>query len=122
MKDKLKQNGDVIGRTVYDNGDVWEGEWKEDGDCIDLFCGKVTYANGDFFEGKWEEGTFSGYGKLTYPNGDVYEGEWKDGLQHGQGKMTYANGKVYEGEWKHGSRKDAPTLPKDKTSKELDER
>jgi hypothetical protein len=113
-----ENNQIVKGRKVYDNGNVYDGDWKDgqssgfgkfiwsDGNIYEgnfkdgnfHGIGKMTYANGDAYEGNWKDDNFHGIGKMTYANGDVYEGDWKDNNFHGIGKMTYANGDVYEGQ------------------------
>ena len=59
-----------------------------------------TWYNGNVYEGEWRDDKRHGHGKCTFSTGDVYEGEWKDGKKHGRGKYTYSTGDVYEGEWK----------------------
>lgn len=87
-----------VGKAVYDDGDVYEGEW-EDGRFNGK--GKLTYSDGGVYEGEWKDGSFNGKGKLTYPNGVVYEGEFKNGNFDGEGKLTFSDGKVYEGEFEY---------------------
>ncbi|MBT4708866.1 MAG: hypothetical protein HOB81_01240, partial [Flavobacteriaceae bacterium] len=57
------------------------------------------FKNGDVYEGEWKNDLKQGYGKYSYANGDIYEGEWKNDLKQGYGKYSYANGDIYEGEW-----------------------
>jgi len=66
------------------------------------YTGAKTYADGDVYEGEFKNDKRHGEGKYTFADGDVYEGNWKDGKRHGEGKMTYADGSVYEGNWKDG--------------------
>ena len=84
-------------KYTFNNGDVYEGEWK--GDVMEGY-GKMTCKDLGVYEGKWKEDVKEGYGKMTYENGDVYEGEWKGGVKEGYGKYTFNNGDVYEGKWK----------------------
>jgi hypothetical protein len=59
-----------------------------------------TYDNGDRYEGEWKDGKRHGQGTLYYKSGSRYEGEWKDGKRHGQGTFFWNDGDRYEGEWK----------------------
>lgn len=96
-----KNNNDkkeAFRKYTYDNGDVYEGGWK---DGAEQGYGKHTWVSGSVYEGEWKDGEMT-KGKYTSADGDVYEGEWKDGTRNGYGKMTLVNGDVYEGEWKDG--------------------
>ena len=100
------------GKYTYNNGDVYEGEFK-DGNFNGK--GKKTYADSSYedwsvyepadprrvYEGEFKDNAYNGKGKLTYKNGDVYEGEFRKGLFDGKGKKTYNNGDVYEGEFRY---------------------
>ena len=88
-----------IGRYEYNNGDVYEGEFryrKPSGE------GKMTYADGSYWEGEYENGEpIYGSGTIKYDNGSVYEGDYVEGCREGQGKYTYPDGAVWEGDWFH---------------------
>ncbi len=88
-----------FGKAVYDNGNVYEGEWK---DGSHNGQGKITYDHGVVYEGEWKDDWRYGKGKMIYANGDVYEGEWKADCRDGKGKMIYNNGKVKDGFWENG--------------------
>ncbi len=62
--------------------------------------GKMKYENGNVYEGEWKDGKRHGKGEIILVNGGSYEGEWKDDKRNGQGKMLYKDGSSYEGEWK----------------------
>ena len=62
----------------------------------------IKYSNGDVYEGNWKDDFKHGYGKMTWADGAVYEGNYKEGVKHGYGKMTWADGDVYEGNWYKG--------------------
>jgi hypothetical protein len=66
--------------------------------------GKMIYNNGDMYEGDWKNDKMEGYGKFIYNNGDIYEGDWKDNKREGHGKYIYSNGNIYEGDWKNDKR------------------
>ena len=40
--------------------------------------GKLIRANGDIYEGEWKEDKRHGYGVLLKSDGGKYEGNWKD--------------------------------------------
>jgi len=71
------------------------------GSCIDGI-GKYVYDNGYVYEGNFINGKRDGLGILTSPEGDKYDGMWKDDLIHGQGTYEWADGSKYTGEWKKG--------------------
>ena len=83
--------------VTYYNGDVYEGEWKDD---KKNGQGIYRFSDGRVYEGEWKDDNRNGLGTMTWPNGVVYEGEWKDNKMNGQGKMTLADGSSLEGEWK----------------------
>jgi hypothetical protein len=85
------------GRMAYQNGDIYEGEWKND---LREGKGKNIYANGNVYEGEWKNDLRNGIGVIKYPGGGTYEGEWKDDLRNGIGVLKYPGGGTYEGEWK----------------------
>lgn len=88
------------GKMTYSSGAIYEGEFKNgkpNGQ------GKLTFTTGDFYEGSFENGMPNGQGKITYSLGNIYEGKFKDCLPNGQGKMTYSDRSIYKGEFKDGS-------------------
>ena len=96
-------NGLPEGRGVayYDNGDVYDGEWrggKKEGN------GNYTWQNEVRYEGNWVDDAMSGLGTLHYPNGNRFEGEFRNGFQNGKGVLIYSNGIRYAGNWKDGNR------------------
>lgn len=84
------------GRIEYPNGDVQEGEWKDD---KPNGYGKATFSKGTIYEGEFKNWKRNGHGKMIFSSGDIYEGEWKDDLKNGHGIITYSDGFVYEGEF-----------------------
>ena len=96
-------------KYTFNNGDVYEGEWKEG---VKEGYGKYTSKDGDVYEGGWKGGVREGHGKMTYENGDVYEGKWKGGVREGYGEYTFKDGNVFEGEWKGGKIKQNRTIKK----------
>lgn len=57
--------------------------------------GKYTYENGDTYDGDWKDGERCGHGKgylvrlgvEKLENGDVYDGEWRNDEKNGQGLL-----------------------------------
>eukprot|EP01043_Picozoa_sp_COSAG02_P026052 COSAG02_NODE_1489_length_12365_cov_22.798793_5_plen_1063_part_00 len=89
------------GVYTYHNGDVYDGEWRED---KPHGKGVVTYAPADDgstekYVGDWVEGKMHGLGRYEYADGGIYEGEWVDGQMHGRGSLAMPAGDRYEGEW-----------------------
>jgi hypothetical protein len=93
-----------VRRKKIINNNLYEGEFLLIGsnkiDLPDGF-GKMIYDNGDVYEGEWANGIRTGKGKMIYECGRVYEGEYKNNLKHGCGKLIYSNGQVYEGEFEN---------------------
>jgi len=120
---EVKDNGDFIGKIVYDNGDqcdgavvggVFFGKVKksyEYGTYVGDWAngekngfGKFSWTDGDFYSGEWANGVMHGTGEFKFANGDVYVGSWKKGVISGVGKMTWKSGEYYDGEWLDGLR------------------
>ena len=90
----------------YANGDVYEGEWKDDKkmEKEPPKYGAVYEGNGKMIkkwkrnleilvalsEGNFKNGWFHGKGIKKFTNGDVYEGEWKDCNSNVKGTYKYA--------------------------------
>ena len=97
------ENGVIQGNGVYvfDNGDKYEGQWKEN-----LYHGYGVYecCSGDFkkYEGGWKNGKKDGYGVCYYWDGSRYVGDFRFGLASGKGKTYHSNGERHEGIYKDG--------------------
>ena len=94
------------GAFTYNNGDKYEGEWKEE---KRHGQGSYTWANGEKYVGEFKDGKFNGQGSFTFPEGGEleghkYEGEWKDDKKNGQGIYFFPDGGKLVGEF----RKDSP--------------
>ncbi len=94
-----------FGTYIWDNGDKYVGEWKDDkrhGQGIN------TWGEGpnkdDKYVGEWKDEKQNGQGTYTWANGDKYVGEYKDGKRHGQGTYTFADGEKYVGKFKDSKR------------------
>ena len=86
------------GIMKYNNGDLYEGEWKND---KKEGNGIMKFENGNIYEGEWKNDLIEGKGIMKCKNGEQYEGEWANNKREGHGKMKYINGEEYEGEWKN---------------------
>ena len=77
---------------------------------------KYVHENGDVYEGEWKDGKKNGVGVLiSSEHGDRYEGEWKDGKQNGIGTYKDSSGKIISGNWKNGDiKKEDMTYYKEK--------
>jgi len=66
--------------------------------------GKMIYPNGDIYEGEWVENRMEGEGSYTYKtSNDIYSGSWVNNKKSGQG--TYSFGKdqsIMTGTWENG--------------------
>ena len=65
-----------IGRCVWPDGSVYEGEWKND-----RFegQGRMIFKEGDFYTGDFIDGKATGFGVYESTDGTVYKGEmYKD--------------------------------------------
>ena len=128
------------GIMEYENGDRYEGNWRND---VRHGKGKMTWQSnanrtpelgGWRYEGEWQEDLPEGHGVLLYdvdggkyegswvqgkkfglgremlPDGVVYEGEFKSNVRDGKGRLTDANGDVYEGKFVEGKRWDGKAI------------
>lgn len=99
---------DGFGVFYYNNGDKYEGEWKNDkthGKGI-IFYHDNEERDRISYHGDFKDGNIEGIGVLEWKNGSKYEGELKNDKRHGKGKIYMSNGSTYEGDWldnlKHG--------------------
>ncbi|KAG5476719.1 hypothetical protein CUR178_03892 [Leishmania enriettii] len=109
-----------MGLMRYYNGDVYEGQWRDncrhgrgklrkmDGEEYDgdwAFDqrhgnGKIMYPNGSLFKGSMEYDQRNGEGVMRFANGDEFFGTFRRDRIEGHGTMRYRNGDVYEGAWR----------------------
>ena len=88
----MDNKGNGQGTHTYDDGGVYEGEWK---DGLRHGQGTHTYANGNVYEGEWKAGKRNGYGAYTSDHEDMqYVGGWKDGKEDGHGIKIF--GEAYD--------------------------
>ena len=98
---KKLHEGDEAVKKMYENGDTYEGEWK-DGDRDGN--GYYVSVSGWYYKGGWKDNKKHGQGKYERKDRSVYEGEWLDGKRHGKGKYTRTKEYVYHGQWKDDKR------------------
>jgi hypothetical protein len=66
--------------------------------------GILELDNGDFYEGEFKDGMFHGLGILKMSEGKYYEGFWSMNMREGKGRELWSDGKQYEGEFKNDSK------------------
>ena len=75
------------GRWTTEGGDVYEGEFNEDGFAVGK--GKVTFADGGSYSGDlWRDG-INGQGKYTWPDGDAFIGSFSGGKPYSSGRFIH---------------------------------
>ena len=98
------------GIIIYDNGDIYEGEYLYLGEGTKPIVnghGKFIWKNtGDIYEGQFLQNMANGPGKFIWKNsGNIYEGEYALGERSGYGKIIWADtGTIYEGNFVQGER------------------
>ncbi|KAF9623369.1 hypothetical protein IFM89_001289 [Coptis chinensis] len=95
--EKLVNSGSGV--QVYNNGDVYEGEFHK-GKCSG--SGVYYYYMQGRYEGDWVDEKYDGYGVETWAKGSRYRGQYRQGLRHGFGVYRFYTGDVYAGEWSNG--------------------
>ncbi len=53
--------------------------------------GKYFYENGDVYEGDFKEGNKNGLGRFMWKNGKVFDGNWENGMMR-DGSLVGNNG------------------------------
>lgn len=76
-----------FGRQVFDNQDVYEGEFTGD---VPHGRGVWRFSSGAIYQGDFARGEKHGAGKYTYADGSVLEGTWMDGRRVGRGRLTFS--------------------------------
>jgi len=91
-KVKICRNGVFMG--------TYEGDLNAEGQRHG--CGVLLCDNGNSYEGEWKNDKRDGFGTARYSSGDVYDGQWQRGRRHGHGVMYIEAGDTYIGSWKNG--------------------
>ena len=112
----------IKGKLCYDNGDWYEGGFKNDmyeGEGIlsknkEIFSGifmknslngkggKHILANNDFYDGDFINNKYEGFGKYNFSNGGYIEGQFKDGFAEGKCIQYISHQGKYEGKFEKG--------------------
>ena len=92
---QIKRGTTKLGNKYIYFGQLEERTNKRDG------VGISVYSDGRIYEGCWKNDNLNGFGRYIYKNGDFYIGEFFDGYIHGQGTYCWSNGRKYVGEWEH---------------------
>ncbi|GFR66884.1 alsin, partial [Elysia marginata] len=103
----LSAKVDGLGIMKYEDGSVYEGQFKRG-----LMHGPgmrtvVRPADREIQKGTWKDGKLNGLATVSYSNGDLYEGFFQDGQRFGHG--CYQSGRhnrasctsIYVGEWNY---------------------
>ena len=118
--EKVNNNGQIFKIKKYDNGDIYEGEFKngkQDGKGIyyyfygDRYDGEwkndkregkaiYYYYDGNRYDGGWKNDKFEVKGIYYFKSGSRYEGDFHNDKFEGKGIYYFNNGNRYEGEWK----------------------
>ena len=75
------------------NGDLFRGTFRNN----ERFHGTYFYKNGDVYEGDWKDDLKTGFGKLTMVNGAEYIGNFAEGMKHGEGNYRWSTNDSYNG-------------------------
>ena len=107
--DRPEKSTYSLGTFTYNNGDKYEGEWK---DWVHHGQGTYAWLEGDSYEGEWKNGKFHGQGILSCHDerGDKfkYKGSFAKGKYHGHGKFIDPIGNNYVGQWEEGVKNVCP--------------
>ena len=93
--------GQNISTHVFENGDAYTGEFKNNSR-----HGKGTcrYSNQNLYEGQWADDSFDGHGMFIQKDAYTYTGSFKKGKKDGKGQCDYGDCQIYNGEWKDDKR------------------
>jgi len=131
---------DGLGKNTWSNGDVYEGEWKDDMQngmgrnvwvdgsiYIGQYIQNKKHGIGDYqwddhsrYVGEWQDDKMHGVGKYSWPDGKYYLGDWAEGVLEGQGEFRWSDGKRYVGPWHLGKKQGVGTtyFPDGRVSKD----
>jgi len=88
-----------VGRMVFENGNIYQGEWEND---VENGHGVCEYTSGDVYTGNWTDGKINGQGRYDWADGEVNEGIFEGGVMNCKtGKCTYTGGDTFEGSWEN---------------------
>ena len=64
--------------------------------------GRTIFQSGNVHEGEYVDDKRHGWGRFIWSDGAYYDGYWLNGMRSGQGKFVHADGKIEEGIWNAG--------------------
>jgi hypothetical protein len=92
-----------VGIISFDDGAEYRGFIKNQ-----VFNGKgrLRHQNGDVYQGEWKDGKAHGRGVFIQSQiKQLYEGEWREDEMHGQGVEVWEGGKMrYSGDFRFGKK------------------
>jgi hypothetical protein len=91
-----RRTGESFGQSTFQNGDVYEGEYRNG---VRHGRGVYRFASGAVYDGEYVNGKKHGQGTFIYSDGSKYSGEWKEDKRDGYGEYKYVNGDEYCGQW-----------------------
>lgn len=91
-------NSNVFKQLQYSDKSVFKGQISQNN--VPDGIGRLELDNGDFYEGEFKDGMFDGKGRLKMTEGKLYEGDWKMNMREGKGREIWSDGKIYEGDFK----------------------
>ena len=86
-----------IGIAIWDEGDIYEGEFKDN---LKEGIGVYKWEDGASYMGYFKNNQINGYGCMNFANGNSYIGEFHDGYLSGWGKFIWEDNKCYIGTYK----------------------
>ena len=86
----------ISGVYYYANGDVYDGDFKENNK---TGYGTFSASTGEIYKGEILETSRNGIGTLHFTNGDIYKGAFIMDRREGHGKYIWKSGGVYDGQW-----------------------
>lgn len=103
-KEASKEVDGQTRRRTFDNGIIYEGQWREQ---TRHGHGLQVWPDGAMYEGQWADDKAHGEGRFNHVDGDMYVGQWCTDKAQGRGIYFHADGSKYEGQWlednRHGS-------------------
>lgn len=95
---KLAGTNKAFSKVTYSDKSTFKGQISHNN--VPDGIGRLELENGDFYEGEFKDGMFDGKGRLKMKDGKLYEGTWSMNMREGQGKELWLDGKSYEGSFK----------------------
>jgi len=99
LGDIVASKRDGYGTMYYENGNVYDGFWKDD---VINGYGVMIWKNKNEYEGNWKNEQLDGFGKLYRVNEYTYIGDFSNGQFNGYGEIVWESGDNYKGTWVNG--------------------